>query len=168
MLSRKHKTDMLINAFMKISGDYELWIFGSGDIEDYIKECAKKDSRISFFGRISREEVLRYEKQASLLVNVRDSSEQYTKYSFPSKTMEYMSSGTPLLTTKLPGIPDEYFDYVYTPCDETEEGIAKAMGDILSKPDEELRKKGEKAKAFVNDSKNYIVQARKVYELIRR
>ena len=168
MLSRKHKTDMLIEAFMETKGDYKLWIFGSGDIEDYIKECAKKDSRIVFFGRVSREEVLRYEGMASLLVNVRDSSEQYTRYSFPSKTMEYMSSGTPLLTTKLPGIPDEYFDYVYALEDETKEGLAKMLEEVLSRSGKELEEKGKSAKKFVDEQKNYVVQARKIYELLRR
>lgn len=168
MLSRKHRTDMLIEAFMETKGDYKLWIFGSGDIEEYIRECAKKDERIVFFGRVSREEVLKYECMASLLVNVRDSGEQYTKYSFPSKTMEYMSSGTPLLTTKLPGIPDEYFDYVYALEDETKEGLSRKFDDILSKSDEELESLGKMAKEFVETKKNHLVQAKKIYELLRR
>lgn len=168
MLSIKHRTDMLINAFMKVKGDYELWIFGSGDIEEYIKECAKKDNRIVFFGRVSREEVLKYECMASLLVNVRDSGEQYTKYSFPSKTMEYMSSGTPLLTTRLSGIPEEYFDYVYTLDDETEDGLTEKLCSILEKTDEELQKKGRSAMCFVEENKNYKVQAQRIYELLKR
>jgi len=168
MLSRKHRTDMLIEAFMKTEGDYKLWIFGSGDIEEYIRDCVEKDDRIVFFGRVKREEVLEYEKKASLLVNVRDTREQYTRFSFPSKTMEYMSSGTPLLTTRLSGIPDEYFDYVYVLDDETEEGLAKKLTEILSLSSESLTEMGRNAKSYVSENKNYVVQARKIYELIRR
>lgn len=168
MLSSKHRTDMLIRAFMKTGGDYKLWIFGSGDIEEYVRECAKEDKRIVFFGRVSREEVLEYECRASLLVNVRDSSEQYTRYSFPSKTMEYMSSGTPLLTTRLSGIPEEYFEYVYALDNETEEGLSERINELLSKSDEELKRKGQEARTFVEENKNYTVQARKIYDLLRK
>ena len=168
MLSKKHRTDMLIEAFMKTKGDYQLWLFGSGDIEEYIEECAKKDERIKFFGRVERQEVLKYECMATLLVNVRDSGEQYTRYSFPSKTMEYMSSGTPLLTTRLSGIPDEYFDYVYALDDESEEGLKKTLDSILKKTPQELDQKGKSAKNFVKNNKNYIVQAERIYNLLRR
>ena len=105
---------------------------------------------------------------ATLLVNVRDSGEQYTRYSFPSKTMEYMSSGTPLLTTRLSGIPDEYFDYVYALDDESEEGLKKTLDSILSKTPQELDQKGKSAKNFVKNNKNYVVQAERIYNLLRR
>ena len=36
-----------------------------------------------------------------------------------------MACGTPLLTTKLPGIPDEYYEYCYTLDDETVDGVIK-------------------------------------------
>ena len=78
---------MIARAFMKVEGDYELWFVGSGNYENELKELAKQDSRIKVFGRVPRETVLEYEKKASLLISVRDSQEQYTKYSFPSKTM---------------------------------------------------------------------------------
>ncbi len=167
MLCKKHRTDMLVDSFMRVKGEYKLWLFGSGDAEEYIKECAKKDDRIVYFGRVPRETVLEYELRASLLVNVRDTAEQYTRYSFPSKTMEYMSSGTPLLTTRLSGIPREYFDHVYTLEDETTEGLAKVLCDILALPQAELSKKGRGAKQFVADNKNLHVQARKIYDFLK-
>lgn len=168
MLGEIHRVGMIARAFMKVEGDYELWFFGSGNYENELKELAKQDSRIKVFGRVPRETVLEYEKKASLLINVRDSKEQYTKYSFPSKTMEYMSSGTPLLTTKLPGIPKEYFDYVYTLEDETEGGLAKKLMDILSKDINELNAMGLKGKEFVVNGKNEYLQARKIYEILNR
>ena len=52
-------------------------------------------------------------KEAKLLINLRNPEDKYTKYSFPSKTFEYMVSGTPFFTTKLEGIPSEYYNYLY-------------------------------------------------------
>ena len=82
--------------------------------------------------------------------------------------MEYMASGTPVLTTKLPGMPEEYNDYVYLLEEETEEGVAEALRDILARPKEELHQKGLAAKKFVMEEKNNCVQAKKVLEMVER
>ena len=77
-----------------------------------------------------------------------------------------MASGTPILTTKLPGMPKDYYDYIYTIDIETADGIAEKLTDILSKDVSELHKKGATAKDFVLTHKNNKVQARKVLELL--
>ena len=47
--------------------------------------------------------------------------------------MEYMASGTPVLTTRLPGMPAEYYPYVEFIDEETPEGIARALKRVLSR-----------------------------------
>ena len=93
--------------------------------------------------------------------------EEFTKYSFPSKNIEYMASGTPLLTTKLPGMPKEYYPYVFLIENESVEGYAKALERVLAQSDEELYVFGEKAKDFVLEKKNSFEQAKRVIELIK-
>ena len=110
--------------------------------------------------------VVEEELRATLLVNPRPTNEDYTKYSFPSKNMEYMASGTPVLTTKLPGMPEEYYPYVYLLEEESAEGMAKALKEILSKPAEELAQKGAAAKKFVMEKKNNISQAKKLLDML--
>ena len=119
----------------------------------------KKDSRIQYMGVAPNAEVVAAELDASLLVNPRPTHEEFTKYSFPSKNIEYMASGTPLLTTKLPGMPKEYYPSV--------EGYAKALESVLAQSDEELYVFGEKAKDFVLEKKNSFEQAKRVIELIK-
>lgn len=58
---------------------------------------ATKDRRIQYLGSIPHDEILQLQRTASLLVNPRTPEGIYTKYSFPSKTMEYLASGTPTL-----------------------------------------------------------------------
>ena len=57
-------------------------------------------------GCVTNDEIVRLQCEATLLVNPRPSDKEFCKYSFPSKTIEYMASGTPVLMTKLPGVPD--------------------------------------------------------------
>ena len=97
-----------------------------------------------------------------LLVNPRPTDGSFTRYSFPSKNLEYMASGTPLLTTKLPGMPAEYAAYVYFFKDESVEGMSATLKELLSKPAEELHQKGMTAKKYILDNKTEIEQARKI------
>ena len=81
--------------------------------------------------------------------------------------MEYMASGTPVLTTVLPGMPKEYHPYVYLLEEETADGIAERLTEVLSNSDEALFQKGKEARSFVLEQKNNVIQARKILEMLK-
>ena len=169
-LHSRYGLKKLTEAFMMLPQDnLRLKLFGSGPFVDELKQIyCKKDYRVMYMGVAPNNEVVEAELDASLLVNPRPTHEDFTKYSFPSKNIEYMASGTPLLTTKLPGMPKEYYPYVFLIEDETTEGYSQALADALNKTDEELFEYGEKAKSFVLDKKNSCEQAHRVIELIKQ
>jgi hypothetical protein len=68
--------------------------------------------------------------------------------------MEYLASGTPVLTTRLPGIPDDYSDKMFFIDLETVEGIKDSMLNCLSKSQVELNLFGYNAKLYVTKNKN--------------
>ena len=166
-LNEKFGIKKLVDAFDTIKEDsLELWLFGNGDMEKELEKASLKDSRIRYFGRKAKKEILEYEKKATILVNIRPTEDEYTKYSFPSKTIEYMVSGTPLLTTRLPGIPEEYFSYCYTIEDETKQGVSEAITRVLNLPNEELISMGKRARDFIINNKNSEIQAKKIYNYL--
>ena len=165
-LFEKFGIRILINAFLNIDGDYELWLFGNGDMDEEIKMFAATDLRIKYFGNKSNIEILAYEKRAKLLVNPRPSNYEFTKFSFPSKLMEYMISGTPVLTTKLPGIPVDYYDKMYFIESETVEGVTESLLNCLSKSQEELNLFARKTLLYVLNEKNNVVQIDKLLKSI--
>lgn len=166
-LYEKYGIKTLLDAFSMISDDdVQLWLFGSGDMDEAIHNYELKDRRIQFFGVVPNERVVQEQLKATVLVNPRPTAEAFTKYSFPSKNMEYMVSGTPVITTELPGMPQEYREYVYLFDDETSEGLYKTLIQVLRKDREELHQKGLDAKTFVLKNKNNIEQARKIIELV--
>lgn len=165
-LYKKYGVDLIVDTFERVTRDCELWLFGSGDYEQEIVERAKNNPKIKFFGRVSREEVLLREKQATLLLNIRNSEDDYTKYSFPSKMIEYMLSGTPLVTTKLSGIPEEYYEYCYAVSERASDKIATWIDDILA--DKDLEQMGERARIFVLENKNAVCQTKKITEFLEQ
>lgn len=164
-LYKKYGVDRIVDAFESVKSDCELWLFGSGDYEEEIKKRAQSNTRIKFFGRVSRQEVLRYEKEATLLLNIRNDEDVYTKYSFPSKMAEYLLSGTPLLTTKLSGIPDEYYDYCYVATTGDTKKIAEQIDEILHK--ENFSALGDRAKRYVEEHKNSFAQAARITQFLK-
>lgn len=167
-LSEKYGLGNLIEAFMAADlQDTQLWLFGSGDFQGEIEKYAQADPRIRFFGRVSREEILEYEKKATVLVNVRSDSDAFTRYSFPSKVIEYMLSGTPLLMTRLPGIPEEYYGHAFTAADNSVETLKAELEQICAMPTQELLAVGAKAQRFVAEQKSSLVQAAKIINFIQ-
>ncbi|MBG9750881.1 glycosyltransferase [Bacillus thuringiensis] len=157
----------ILDAFEQIEdNELELWLFGDGDMREYIENLAIKDKRVKYFGFKSRAEVFEYEKRATLLVNARNPVDQYTMYSFPSKTFEYMVSGTPFLTTRLKGIPQEYDKYIYSINDSDINLIKKEIETILLIPDEEINKLTQDARVFILENKNSKVQGKKVLDFL--
>jgi hypothetical protein len=73
-----------------------------------------------------------------------------------------------MVTTALPGMPDEYYNYVFIFSEETIEGFATTLKRILALSEETLQWKGEKCKSFVMEKKNNIIQTKKVLNLFRR
>jgi glycosyltransferase involved in cell wall biosynthesis len=118
-------------------------------------------------GVAPNEKIVEAECKATLLINPRFTTEEFTKYSFPSKNMEYMASGTPLLTTKLPGMPEEYYPYVFLFEEETLEGFAYSISNVLGKTDDELKHLGMTARDFVLKNKNNVFQANRIVEFIK-
>lgn len=168
-LAERYGIMKLIEAFTKISRkDIKLIICGLGDCENHISKIAKENNRIVFLGQLPREKVLELQQKALLLVNPRTSEGEYTKYSFPSKTMEYLASGTPTLMYRLPGIPEEYYKYFFSPKDESIESLKEKMDEILSIDTTILIRFGEKAQNFVLNKKNPKMQTKKIIELINQ
>lgn len=162
-LRRIYGIENLVMGFLGANiPDSELHIYGDGDyLSDLLKLC-KTYHNVKYKGIAPNDVIVLEQIKATLLVNPRPTSEEYTKYSFPSKNLEYMASGTPILTTCLPGMPAEYNQYVYLLKDESINGIKNALQEILSQPKYVLHEKGLRAKEFVLREKNNIVQASKV------
>ena len=165
-LSEDFNIRALLDGFMMIEGDYRLWLFGSGDMVDYIRICEKIDNRIQYFGKVERNVLLEHQKAAHLLVSVKSPNEDHANYAFPSKILEYMTSGTAVASTTVGGIPKDYFDYIYAIEEDTAEGICESLERILALDEDELIKSGEKAKEYALTEKLYSRQGRRIVDFL--
>ena len=166
-LNIRYGVQNLLDAFQALEDDtVELWICGNGELEHTIRAAARKDSRIRFLGFCPQEEVWKMQREVSLLVNPRQNGEDFTKYSFPSKTMEYLASGTPVLMYRLDGIPEEYDRYLhYVPGNRVED-LTAAMARVLGEDPALLEEKSRAGQAFILERKNARVQGERIRKLM--
>ncbi len=162
-ISSEYGIELLISAFELLEeDDYQLWLFGGGPMETCVREAMNNDQRIVFGGVVSNADILTRLRQASILINPRPTNREFTLYSFPSKTIEYLVSGRPVLSTRLKGIPSEYFQYLIPLDVETPEGIAAVIRMARSKTSDELDKIGKGGRTFIIERKNEVVQGKAI------
>ncbi len=160
----------LLDAFERLRDKpYELWLAGAGDSVPLIEEKMKNDSRIKYFGYIySREELIKLEYRADILIHTSDLSVPNAPYCFPSKLFEYMMTENPVLSVDMPGIPDEYFDYIFKIKDLTFEGILQSFNELSKLSREQIEERGVKARKFVTEKKSSAVQASHMLSFIQK
>lgn len=167
MIHEKFGIKSLVEAFSAIeSPNLRLRICGSGDYENQLKELEKTDSRITYLGLLSREDVINEQYNAHLLVNPRTSQGEFTKYSFPSKTIEYLVSGTPTIIHRLPGIPEEYFKHCFVFKSDKKQDIITGLIEALSISEEEAYRMGRDSQDFIIKEKNAKAQCKKIIDLV--
>lgn len=157
----------LVEAFCGIDiPNIELVICGAGTVSDSLKKYLSSDQRIKYFGNLPREEVLKLQSESFLLVNPRKPEGEYVKYSFPSKIIEYLSSGTPTLMYDLPGVPPEYGKH-YISINRFI-NFQEALESSLSMNIEQRSALGEEAACFIRTEKTEMVQVQKILEVIKK
>lgn len=166
-LDEKYGISELLQAFaMTKNQEYRLYIAGNGNCKEKVISMSEIDPRIVYLGQIEHERVIEYQKQASVLINPRQNNSDFTKYSFPSKNLEYLSLGVPVIAYKLDGIPDEYDDYILYVEENSIEALKNKMEEVLEYSDEKRKEIGKRARNFVLEEKNEVVQAKKVINLL--
>ncbi len=159
----------LVDAFLRLHNpNIELHIYGRGTYVEEINRISKDIANVKYKGSLPPEDIVQKEKTAMLLVNPRPCGEDFSKYSFPSKTMEYMLSGTPVVSTRLPGIPKDYFQYIYSFDGDSEDDIYNKLMILLSMDRNELREKGRRAHLFMLQNKTNVMMACKIIGFLRK
>lgn len=155
----------LVRAFCCSELDAELWLFGKGPLSQMIKEAALHDDRIRYFGFVPPSELKNFQAGATALLLTRPVGNEFVKYSFPSKLLEYMLCGVPVISTKLPGIPREYYQYL-TMVEDSPDQIVGALATHLLRSAEERQCQARRALDFVLAAKCPKVQAGKLVMII--
>lgn len=136
----------LVKAFHSIqNANIRLVICGSGEAKNEIAQIAAKDSRIDFKGQVTSDEARKCILDGDILVNPRPNDSIYTKYSFPSKIIDYLATGNPVIAFELDGMPKIYKDFIYYIPENNIESIAKTIQRVINADPKEIQVRTNKA-----------------------
>lgn len=166
VVSKVYQLDILVQAIRELDSDIKLWICGSGAYVEELKKICEVDDKITYFGHKTQTEIEVLQSKATVLINPRQNIGEYTKYSFPSKIIEYLSTARPVIAYKLDGIEDAYYNHIYTPTDNSIDSLKITISAILNLPIEELQKKGLLGREFVLSRTDPRNQIKKILDII--
>ncbi|MET8045213.1 glycosyltransferase [Micromonospora sp. NPDC005215] len=166
-LSRAYGVDRLVEAFRGLPGDdLRLCVYGRGELAGWLRDQAAADRRIVPPALLPRPELLPRLARATVLVNPRPVDQDFVRWSFPSKIIEYLAAGVPVVSTRLPGIPEEYAPWLSFAEPDTAAGLQTAVGRVLELPAEEARALGTGGARFVRETRNPAAQGRRMSDFL--
>ena len=165
-VSEEYGVKRLVDAFMMTDDEnYELIICGNGNAVEYVEQMALIDNRIHYAGVVSYQLAQEMLINSDIVVNPRlDGKYEFTKYSFPSKILDTLSLGKPLISYKLEGIPVDYYEYLIFVEDHKIESLKNKIDEVCHWTQRELEEFGKKGQQFVKENKNGCVQGRAIYQ----
>jgi glycosyltransferase involved in cell wall biosynthesis len=167
MMSIWGGVNFLLKAFELIRNpNIELWICGHGSNSN-LDAALKKDFRIHFFGLVPESELVDISNKASVLVNPRPSNISGNAMNFPSKILEYLSYGKPVISTWTPGLSPEYRNVLEILNEETEECLAQAIEKVLSWSNDRRYENSQKIANFLLKEKTWEHQAHRLLDWMR-
>ena len=158
----------LVEAFEMIDDpETSLHICGGGELKPYVEEMCQKDSRIHYYGVVPAEEANEILQNADVLVNPRQNDDEYTKYSFPSKNIEYLMTGNAVVAYMLDGIPEVYKEFFVVPSSCATCSLSEAIYFALNESEQEKERKRQKVWRYLAETKEKTSVARRVVSLLQ-
>ncbi len=99
---------------MKFLPEAELWIAGSGDLEQQIQQAAAPlvaTGQIRFLGRVAPAKLREITAEAMVGVSLEEDFGLSYRYSLPNKLFDYIAAGIPVLVSDLPEMRKIVEDY---------------------------------------------------------
>ncbi|MCA9621901.1 MAG: glycosyltransferase family 4 protein, partial [Myxococcales bacterium] len=167
-LNEANGVGLLLDA-LKILNDAALRvrIAGQGPMLDAVRQAARDDSRIEYVGFLGLGEVRELYRRSDLLLNLRLTRAVRTRYFFPSKVIEFLASGTPLLTTCPGHVRSEFSDLAFLLEEETPEALASLLRKVMTTTSEERLRQAKLAREQIFASHSWLAHGRRVASYIR-
>lgn len=165
MLWDQNGTRLLLDTLsFNPSLNINAYFAGEGKDLPLIREASKNDKRIHYVGKLTLPELFTLYEKADVLLNLR--IEEEFDFHFPSKVLEYLTTGRHVISTPIANIERDYGDFVTILNDCTPKGLSDTLEMLIKKGKHELCKIGVLAQQFMLEEKTWSVQTKKIEQYI--
>lgn len=161
-LERYNGVDVMLDAVARLPmPELRLHVAGQGRLREAVEDAARRDDRVVYHGLLDMEGLARLYAEGDLLINHRSDRRLDSRYVFPSKLIEYLASGLPVISSQFRSLPDEYLPYLNLVEDESPEALARAITGVMEHPGE-ARARAAAGQQFVLREKTWRAQGRRI------
>lgn len=158
--------DLLAEAFAGwVEPRARLWLCGKGAVPERFP-LLKNDARVTCFGAVSDDRVDELASRCHALVNPRRTDLLDNQVNFPSKVLEYLRHGKPVISTWTDGLAPEYRDVLVVTRDGSAEALQEGMAGTMTWADEDKRRYGFVARQFLLNRRTWGMQANRTLSFI--
>lgn len=154
---------VLVDAMDLIKNhDVHLHIYGGGSGLEPLRARVSRMRNVTVHDPVDNVAIMRIQRQSGLLASPRLPDDYITKYTFPSKLLEYLSSGIPTLSNQLAGIPQEYGEFINVAPSATADDWAKMIDSAFGGAAEEFLERAARGREFLRTHKTWELQGQRL------
>lgn len=127
----------------------KLWIAGNGALVKDVLEAQKTDERILYHGVLNHDQLFELYKKADILLNLRNTKDPAMAYHFPSKLLEILTVGRPVISTPVAHAREVYGAYCFVLDEETPQALFERIQEITALSPEERLAFGQRARDYM-------------------
>lgn len=141
--------DLLVKAWRGVRHPgARLYVCGPGS-NPAVEAAIAADPRIVDFGMVSESHLRSLTEQAAVLVNPRPPFHPGNRFNFPSKVLEYLGTGKPVVSTRTPSFTPDYESVLFFSENETAAAFGRAIDRALALTAAERQAHREVVRRFV-------------------
>jgi glycosyltransferase involved in cell wall biosynthesis len=144
--------EKLLEAFALVrSPGAELWVCGKGGARGALRSIGQ-DRRVTYLGLLPDEELERVMERAAVFANPRAPHLQGNEHNFPSKLLEYLAHGKPIVSSWTGGLAPEYREVLLVPDQWSAPALARCLERALEMGPEDLTSHRERVEKFLKNT----------------
>jgi glycosyltransferase involved in cell wall biosynthesis len=166
-LSHSYGLDLLLDTFKQANrSNWRLIITGWGEMAETIRDFALNNLQVEYLGVLDTKELTALYRRADVFVNPKLTSTPISSLAFPSKIVEYLGTGKPVVSTNLPIFDDDFRRYLIITQSDSPEELIRCLDNIMSWDDHQQESWRQQTLRFVNEELSPLKQGAKIRSFV--
>lgn len=157
---------LMAHIFSEIKIDCNIVLCGKANpflIDKYFSH----DRRIKYLGFLDERQLDQVHKEADVFLNPRPPEVEDNRMIFPSKILNYLAYGKPVVSSWTDGIAPEYKEFLLVPDDNSPRSYAKKIESVMEWDDERRQSYTEKIRKWFIANKTWHLQSEKLLNWLK-
>jgi glycosyltransferase involved in cell wall biosynthesis len=164
-LCQSYGLELLLDAFVQADrSNWRLLISGWGEMEEQVRDFARKNPRVEYFGLLSSEDLAGLRQRADVLVNPKLTSTSTSDLAFPSKIVEYLGTGKPVISSNLPIFDAQFRRHLVIAQSDSPEELIRCLDQVMSWNETQREAWRVETTHFVDEELSPRTQGRRIRE----